>query len=370
LFNGLEALQAALARGLRALGHQARMACAPTPRAALWLASAGVERPVRTIPELPQALAGIHVGHLGWPARTVRTLLQMGLTTVGDCVRLPREGFARRLGPGRLRELDQAFGRHPQPQRPHVPADRFVADLELPVETTDAALLLEGFARLFERLGQALESRQASIRGVWCRLMHPDGLETRLRLGLSRAAGVGGLPGLLRLRLETVTLPGRVTGLALQADLEPGQVPVGRDLLGANLRPDGGLHALLERLRTRLGAQSVHGFALRAEHRPESAWRAVPDPLAEPDAGALLMAPRSRPVWLLPAPEPLGLIAGQPAWHGVLSFERGPERIESGWWDGGDIRRDYYRASNPRGAMLWVYRDLRSQAWYLQGVFG
>jgi protein ImuB len=82
------------------------------------------------------------------------------------------------------------------------------------------------------------------------------------------------------------------------------------------------------------------------------------------------MAVRSRPVWLLTAPELLGMVAGRPAWHGVLSLLCGPERIESGWWDGGDVRRDYYRASNPRGAMLWVYQDLRSQAWYLQGVFG
>ena len=79
---------------------------------------------------------------------------------------------------------------------------------------------------------------------------------------------------------------------------------------------------------------------------------------------------RSRPLWLLPVPESLGLINGRPAWHGLLALERGPERIESGWWDGGDVRRDYYRASNPQGAMLWVYTDLRTQAWYLQGIFG
>jgi protein ImuB len=371
-----------VARGLQALGHQARMACAPTARAALWLARAGVERPVQTLLELRPALAGIHVCHLGWPERNVQTLLQMGLTTVGDCVRLPREGFARRLGPGRLRELDQAFGRHPEPQRPHVPPARFVAKLELPVETTDASLLLEGFQPLFQCLKQALESRQASVRRVRCQLAHPDGRETHLHLGLHQSAGqsagqtagVGLLPGLLRLRLEAVTLPAAVTGLTLQADLDTKQVLVGTDLLGQQLQPDGGLHALLERLRTRLGGQAVQGFALHAEHRPESAWRAVPDPLAglgaEAGTGDPLSVTRSRPLWLLPAPEPLGLMTGRPAWHGVLSLERGPERIESGWWDGGDIRRDYYRASNPQGAMLWVYRDLRSQAWYLQGIFG
>jgi protein ImuB len=234
--------------------------------------------------------------------------------------------------------------------------------------------VLEGFQQLFGQLKQALESRQASVLGVWCRLIHPDGRETRLRLGLQQAAGhsiaAGLLPGLLRLRLEAVALPAAVTSLALQASLEPGQLLAGTDLLGHCLQPDGGLHALLERLRARLGEPAVQGVALRAEHRPENAWRAVPDPLAETGMSDPLMAVCSRPVWLLTAPELLRMVAGRPAWHGVLVLLRGPERIESGWWDGGDVRRDYYRASNPRGAMLWVFQDLRSQAWYLQGVFG
>jgi protein ImuB len=374
LFNGLAALRARVAAGLKALGHQVRMACAPTARAALWLARAGVERPVRNSLELREVLAGINVRHLGWPARTVQALLQMGLMTVGDCVRLSREGFARRLGFRHQRELDQAFGRHPEPQQFHVPPARFSAELELPVETGDAPLLLEGFQQLFGQLKQALESRQASVRGVWCRFIHPDGRETRLRLGLQQAAGhsiaVDLLPGLLQLRLEAGALPATVSSLALQASLEPGQLLSGTDLLGQCLRPDGGLHALLERLRARLGGGAVQGFALCDEHRPESAWRAVPEPLAETGTSDPLMAVRSRPVWLLASPELLGMVAGQPAWHGILSLLHGPERIESGWWDGGDVRRDYYRASNRRGAMLWVYQDLRSQAWYLQGVFG
>ena len=62
---------------------------------------------------------------------------------------------------------------------------------------------------------------------------------------MGHSEGVGLLPGLLRLRLEVVTLPAPVTGLALQADLDPRQVLVGTDLLGQNLQPDDGLHTLL-----------------------------------------------------------------------------------------------------------------------------
>lgn len=377
LFNGLEALQAVVARDLRTRGHEARIACAPTARAALWLARAGVGQPVRfasgaSAVELRQLLASLPVSQLGWPARTVRTLLQMGLVTVGDCLRLPREGFARRLGPQRLRELDQALGRSPEPQRPYTPPSRFQSRLELPAETADAALLLAGFQQLFRDLKQVLESRQASVRLVWCRLAHSDGPETRLCLRLRQPAShpAGHLSGLLRLRLEALALPGPVNGLAVQADLEPGQSPAGTDLFGQSLRPDDGLQALLERLRARLGGQAVQGLALRAEHRPEHAWRTVADPLAASGTSDRLMAARSRPVWLLSAPEQLALSAGRPGWHGLLLLEHGPERIESGWWDGGDVRRDYYRASNPRGATLWVYQDLRSQDWYLHGVFG
>ena len=51
----------------------------------------------------------------------------------------------------------------------------------------------------------------------------------------------------------------------------------------------------------------------------------------------------------------------------------GPERIESGWWDGADVRRDYFVAESPRGETVWIYRDHRygidDGEWFLHGVF-
>ena len=56
--------------------------------------------------------------------------------------------------------------------------------------------------------------------------------------------------------------------------------------------------------------------------------------------------------------------------RGVLVLEAGPERIESGWWDGADVSRDYYLAHNPQGEKLWIYEDRREPGtWYLHGVF-
>jgi hypothetical protein len=51
-------------------------------------------------------------------------------------------------------------------------------------------------------------------------------------------------------------------------------------------------------------------------------------------------------LWLLVEPHLLE-DGDQPCFEGVLELEQGPERIESGWWDGRDVRRDYYVARNP-----------------------
>ena len=47
----------------------------------------------------------------------------------------------------------------------------------------------------------------------------------------------------------------------------------------------------------------------------------------------------------------------QPQWQGALMLESGPERIETGWWDGRPIARDYYIARSQSGSRMWIYRE-------------
>jgi protein ImuB len=57
----------------------------------------------------------------------------------------------------------------------------------------------------------------------------------------------------------------------------------------------------------------------------------------------------------------------------------GPERIESGWWDGGEIARDYFIAQTGDQAFVWVFRERPTPpstagtpargGWYLHGLF-
>jgi protein ImuB len=81
--------------------------------------------------------------------------------------------------------------------------------------------------------------------------------------------------------------------------------------------------------------------------------------------------PRHRPLWILPQPQPLTERDGLPCHRGVLRLMSEPERIETGWWDGAGIARDYYTAIDAHGVRLWVFRERAApHGWFLHGVFG
>src|SRR5690606_26069199 len=129
-----------------------RLAAAPTPIAALWLArgagqgagrnaaqgagrNAGrgagrrsgagadiavedmsTDMNVRSLDALPSRLGRLPLSVTGWPEGMRERLAGMGITTIGDVSRLPRGGFARRFGKAYLDTLDKALGRRADPR--------------------------------------------------------------------------------------------------------------------------------------------------------------------------------------------------------------------------------------------------------------
>jgi protein ImuB len=370
LFGGLDALHAAVRAQAREAGHAVTTALAPTARGALWLARAGGESRVTEPAALAAVLAPLPVGLAGWPRAARQTLRRMGVARLGECLRLPRDGLARRIGAACLAELDEALGRRPESRAYWRRAERLRDALDLPAETLEAPLLGAALQVLLERLQERLRARQAAARLVWLRLRHRGRAATLLRIGLLRpSAEAAHLHALALLRLETLAIPAPVVAIALEADVTAASAAAGADLLG---RLDAGERAagLVERLRMRLGLAAVHGLRVGREHRPERAWQAVADPVGGSATPGGDVAGAARPLWLVEPPLPLGRRAGGPAFQGPLVLGDGPERIETGWWDGGDVRRDYYVATNPRGLRLWVFRDRQGGEWYLQGLFG
>ena len=366
LFGGLDALLARVRHGIDALGYSARFGVAPTPLAAWLLARAGFEEPVTSMERLAGRLARVPLACLDLPERILESLRNVGVEGFGDCCRLPRADTARRTDPKLIEYLDRALGKRADPRLPYTPPSAFERRLTLPCEMKDVEALLLAARRLLLELAGFLLARAAGVQKLELHLAHQRSPATRLVIELvTPSRDAHHLLLLVRERLARMEISEAVVYLGIRVC---GLLPLAlssRDLFGEERAPGGDWQGLVERMRSRLGRAAVQGLTLSAEHRPEKAWRCC----APGQGGAVLDYPE-RPLWLLDPPRPIETMAGIPWLDGRLHLSHGPERIESGWWDGHDIARDYFVADHPRGARYWVYRELRQRrAWYLHGVF-
>ena len=376
LYGGLLSLRQQIASGLVEQGFTASLAIAPTPLAATWLARGGHRACIREPANISTALRALPLTCLDWPAAVCESLAGMGVRNIGECLRLPREGFARRFGPHRLLELDRALGRLPDPRTSWRAPERFCADHEMTEEQSDRELLLMICRELLQSLERFLLTRQLGTQRVLFSFFHLRAPATRLQLGCANAERMSDRWfDLLRIQLEKLILPEPVIAIRLQGgQTEALQAESGRLMFhrktARSIRFS--IAQLAERLVARVGNQSVAGVTTVAEHRPQLAWQ--PRSLLAGKTSDILLSAREnlqRPLWMLSEPALLPVDQGYPQHQGRLRILEGPERLETGWWDEDSISRDYYTAINPRGMRLWVFRNRNRNAdWYLHGFFG
>ncbi len=370
LFGGLERLTDAVDELIAALGYTTRCAVAPSAEAACLLARAGDARPARALGELTGRLAPVALAHLGLPERIEQALRDTGITTIGECLRLPRADLARRFGPALGERLDRALGRRAEALEPYRPAPRFERMVSFDCEVHESAPLLEAARRPLVELCAHLSARGEGLRRLAVHVVHRRGPASRVTLELVRASrDPQHLLDLLDERLDRLALDGAAHALGVAALEVAPLAPAAGDLLGAPGVPEEAWEVLLEWLRSHVGRQAVREIRPRADHRPERAWRWCEAGRGPAPPACVPLAPR--PLWLLAQAEPLPIVGGRPWRDGPLELLDGPERIESGWWDGQDVSRDYFVARAPDGARLWIYRDLRAGGeWCLHGLFG
>jgi len=395
LFGGLPRLLDELQRQARSRGYETTIGVAPTATAALLLARAGRVTPVLDTEALPHVLASVPLALLDFDADTLATLKAAGITTFGDAHALPRAGLARRFDQRVVDTLDRAVGRAPDPRDPYLPPPHFERRLPLPAPVDSADALQFAVNRLVGDFADWLLARGLGALRMSLTLVHERYMRERGTAPTLAAFALGAparapahLNAVLRERLARVVLPAPVEAIVLASDET---APLAGRNLGLLPEDEAGsvVVPLVERLRSRLGDHAVATPSLQAEHRPEHAASEAPavglHGASRPRTGRAA-APKSRqtkaarrgtpapaapprPLWLLDCARPLAGVLEAKPW--VL--RDGPERIESGWWDGGDCRRDYFVAETPDGEMAWIYRDHRYAAddgeWFMHGLF-
>jgi protein ImuB len=396
-FGGADRLLARLRQALAPLGHRLQIAAAPTALGAALLARWRddlADGPQRTqLPALQALLDQAPVWLLG-PGREHWEALQgMGLRQLSDLRQLPRSGLARRFGEDLLDDLDRARGVRPDPRVWLTAPERFRCRLELAMRADRSDQVLHGAAVLLVQLVAWAQARQVRVAAFTLHMHH----EARYRAAASGdtaapvqllrieladpSVDIVHLQLLLRERLGRVQLEAPTLELQLHCHEVVLQPAPNAELFPTRHSEQAGLLRLIERLRARLGDDQVLRVEPVADHRPELACRTVPAlaPQGEVPQPQLQPScwPLCRPVWLLPEALALAEHQTMPLYEGrLLQLLVGPERIETGWWDGGLAVRDYFIAQAADGSLVWVYRarlpvaDAQQALWFLQGRFG
>ncbi|MGN6134340.1 MAG: Y-family DNA polymerase [Aureliella sp.] len=382
--------------------------------------------------EEAELLAGLPVSALRIDDETLQRLSRLGVRRLSDLWQLPRDGLASRLGTRLIQRSDQALGRQAEPIIALHSGPDWTLEFPLEHPTRDLGALGEVLHRLCHQLASRLRVRGHGVLRCVCRLDLVGSRPLIQQLGLFRASDdADHLHALLVGQMEqamlaweegrlpdsrgaTAPMSGR-SGPAERAGMAEPCGAVWRVCLQAtstaeivweqtqlfdqgDLRQRQQLAQLIDNLSSRLGRGQVLEARVERDAEPDQAvsyrpltgrrrdgsqqktLRKLNSRLASSGAEPRPTDPLRRPTRLLSPPELLvGVSSPEEAPPGEFIFENrrhrvqrhwGPERLESGWWRGPSMRREYFRVETTSGDWWWLFRDVLSGAWYVHGLFG
>lgn len=391
-FGGLETihrrLQEQVAGQLRQweLPEHFCYAASPTVSGSLLLARGGHNRLVYRRANLRSALGQLPARVLQLDKEPARRLHNMGVRYLRDLWRLPADGLRKRFGSAFLNQLHQALGKAPEPTRNYQPPPTFATAYELPYGVEDLSRLLPVADELLAQLCDFLQRRDLSTSRLQFALQHEQQQTTVITVGLRQPSREHRhLLLLLETRLAQLSIPAAVIGITLT--VKKFDAFLGRnemlfrsagtqtldDSPGLPPTPDAcpRFMEFMEQLQARLGDHCLKSIHPMVEHCPEYAVDQRDYAASDgPDQPLKQVADNPRPLWLLPEPQPLVIHHGKLYHRRPLRILSGPERIETRWWSGTDVRRDYYLAEDSHGGRLWIYHEKTGEKrWFLHGLF-
>jgi protein ImuB len=347
---------------------------------------------------MEQRLRILPTAALRLPAELVRLLSRLGIERIDSLLALPRGEVPARFGPMVLQRLDQALGRLQEMIVPHRPPQAIEAALALEYPTDRLETLNCVVEQLTEEIDRALHGRNSAARQVVCSLYHVSEPPLCLQVGLYRPRQCPRYLGnLIRTQMERIRLKEPIRALRLQVLAAERLTDQQAEFFATE---PGGIEAaasLVDYLSSRLGTATVTRARMVPDFQPEYACRFEPliqeqkdrqkirskstskrTPWRERWAAAPPFRPM-RPLCLWPRPigiEVLSVVPDGPPfkmrWAGQeyrITRSCGPERIETGWWRGRDVRRDYYVIDTDQGTRVWIFRRHTDGRWFLHGCF-
>ncbi|RIL10697.1 MAG: hypothetical protein DCC75_03800 [Proteobacteria bacterium] len=393
LFQGESNLTAKIEEAFARRNCRVRMAIAPAFGAS-WALSRYAGSKVVSISsqaDLKGALAPLPAAALRIDHRTVLSLKEVGIETIGGVLALPFKTLLRRFGAELLSRLDAALGHSSEalhyikPRLPFSACKRFNSPLI--TQESLLAVILELLCRVLQLL--SVQNRKAHRFVIEAERVNLDcsrsviTKEASLYKASKKAAHIKSvlLPFVESIQAAQGIYAVRVTARnTLQVHAAQGEIGGGQT---DNYEL---FDELLNHFTTRLGGQNLRKILLKASFLPERAFDFAELHAKQDSAPDLGRYPSSdRPSFLFGTPQSISAIAMLPdrppsliTWRGQrlkLLSGFGPERIGEEWWlavVGGDVsvtQRDYFKVQDQSGRWLWIFRDLVSMQWFVHGMW-
>ena len=361
----------------RSLGDSFLYAASPTVNGSLLLARSGHNALVYQKENLRSALGKLSVDVLDLQKEQRRRLHSMGVRKIRDIWRLPTEGLHKRFGSSFVNSLSKAVGKSPEPTRNYIPSPEFSASYDLPYEVENLHYLLPIIDEMLIKLRDFLIQRDLSTSRLQLSMIHEKRSRTEIDIGLRQATRQRDhLLLLIETHFAQLAVPAPVVGLKLEvrqfdAFLSESDALLTEEQIGHGSKINSkNLDQFMEQLHARLGDDVLKSINTVAEHCPEYATQQLNYTDRKATGKPAEVARNLRPFWLLDRPVQLTLRNGRLYHNQAINLISGPERIETSWWSGQEIRRDYYIAREQNGSRLWIFRErLEERQWYLHGYF-
>lgn len=341
------------------------------------------------------AIGQLPIAALRVDADTCQKFADLGIERIEQVWQLPADSLPARFGSELNWRLAEMAGESKEKIQVCAAETTFHSWRNLEYPTTDVEVLQLHVRDLLAELLPRISALQSGVLSLECQWFIADRPPLHFSLRLVQPIQDSDyLQSLLQLQWERVQLPAEVKAVHVLIPLiaadKPQQQWLFADSADTRLRHRA---TLLDRLAARLGADHVlqkrwvpqalpeRGFVPRVQVRRQTS--------AKPRGRQTTTQPHGlleRPTRLYHPPRPLAhpaaqkfQLPGTTAWvPAVLSLPGnsqrvqqavGPERIESQWWEGRWERRDYFRVQTETGERFWIFQEIGTGRWWLQGDF-
>jgi len=415
LFGSHREIAKGIARHATRLGLKVRVAVAQNPDAAIHMAKcfSGVSvissgKEAARLGDLPLEALDFTLARVeaGRAAEILETLALWGIRSFSEFASLPEAGVSERLGPEGVRLQKLAGGESDRPLALSKPAPGFEQSIELddPIELLEPLSFI--LARLLNQLCASLHAYGLAANELRLRLKLEDRTEHErgIRLPFPMRDGRVFLKLLL---LDIESHPPNCAIVAMSIACEPTKSRAIQNGLFQPLAPEPEkLELTLARLARLVGESNVGSVELVDTHRPgafrikrfnvkreperkrptrrrgdkatgrNDSQSSILNPqfllgfrVFRPPLRAEVEAPGGWPARIRSKAAPRSI-------RGKVIRLAGPWRTSGNWWSENGWARDEWdvavavsEASPEKGTLYRIYRDLRSNSWFVEGVY-